>query len=86
MTGRAARCCLLRYAGTAPSGYRTEGAGLSEFAHDQWTRFGINEGLPSEYVWSVLETATGQLLISTWGAGWLPRAAPGFNQSKQLGS
>jgi ligand-binding sensor domain-containing protein/signal transduction histidine kinase len=51
----------------------TKGAGLYHYersgAMDHWSNFNQTNGLDSSYVWSVLETRSGELLIGTWGGG-----------------
>lgn len=53
----------------------TQGAGLYHYQphHPKkpWTIFQESSGLPSSFVWSVLETQRGELLVGTWGAGLL---------------
>ncbi len=47
----------------------TEGAGIYRFQENQWVRFSEEQGMPSLFVWSVLETRGGELLAGTWGGG-----------------
>ncbi len=64
----------------------TEGAGLYRYENEQWSRSAMTEGLPNDYVWSVLETTTGEMLIGTWGAGVVTARGQGFEPAGELGS
>ncbi len=63
----------------------TEGAGLYRYAENQWSRFAMAEGLPNNYVWSVLETREGELMIGTWGAGVVIARNEAFEPAGELG-
>jgi signal transduction histidine kinase/ligand-binding sensor domain-containing protein len=47
----------------------TEGAGLYQFAGGNWTRFGAEQGLANQFVWSVFEDSQKQIWAGTWGGG-----------------
>lgn len=47
----------------------TEGAGLYRLKSGHWSRLGIEEGLPSEFVWSIAEDLKGRVWVGTWGSG-----------------
>jgi signal transduction histidine kinase/ligand-binding sensor domain-containing protein len=64
----------------------TEGAGLYRLTGNQWSRFAMEEGLPNNYVWSVLETRQGELLVGTWGAGVVVATNETFAPAGELGN
>lgn len=47
----------------------SEGSGLYHLLAGHWAHYGRPEGLTSDYVWSVLEDAEGQVWVATWGGG-----------------
>jgi signal transduction histidine kinase/ligand-binding sensor domain-containing protein len=62
----------------------TEGAGLYHYERGQWTRFGETNGLTNTFVWSVLETRQGELLVGTWGSGVLVKNGDRFQTQGEL--
>jgi ligand-binding sensor domain-containing protein/signal transduction histidine kinase len=66
----------------------TKGAGLYHYersgSNAQWTCFNQTNNLPAPYVWSVLETTSGQLLIGTWGQGLLVEKQGHFESPGEL--
>jgi len=47
----------------------TEGGGLYRRQGEAWSHFGSEDGLPSQYIWSVSEDASGCLWGGTWDSG-----------------
>ncbi len=47
----------------------TQGAGLYHFADGGWSALDGANGLPSMFVWSILERSDGELLVGSWDKG-----------------
>jgi len=62
--GRAVLSFAARADGSAWIG--TEGAGLYQYADGRWTAYNESNGLANLFVWSVLATQRGDLLVGTW--------------------
>jgi ligand-binding sensor domain-containing protein/signal transduction histidine kinase len=67
--GRAVLSFAARADGSAWIG--TEGAGMYEYLDGKWTVYNESNGLVNLFVWSVLATQRGDLLVGTWGGGLL---------------
>jgi len=68
----------------------TKGAGLYHYersgSNAHWSCFNQSHNLASPYVWSVLETTGGELLIGTWGGGLLVEKQGHFESPGELSS
>ena len=66
----------------------TKGAGLYHYersgSNSQWSCFNQSHNLASPYVWSVLETTSGELLIGTWGGRLLVEKQGHFESPDEL--
>ncbi|SPE57012.1 Histidine kinase [Verrucomicrobia bacterium] len=62
----------------------TEGAGLYHYDHGNWANFTETNGVANAFVWSVLETKGGQLLVGTWGGGLLVKEGDRFGCPSEL--
>ena len=80
--GRAVLSFVAGHGGEAWVG--TEGAGLYHQHEGRWTRFIETNGLANLFVWSVLETKAGELLVGTWGGGLMVKTGDRFESRGEL--
>lgn len=62
----------------------SEGAGLYHYQHGDWQRFTESSGLANLFVWSALETRSGNLFIGTWGGGLYMKNGDRFETPPEL--
>ena len=80
--GRAVLSFAVRSDGSAWIG--TEGAGLYRYQDEHWTPYNESNGLLNLFVWSVLATQRGELLVGTWGGGLFFKNGDRFEPEGEL--
>jgi signal transduction histidine kinase/ligand-binding sensor domain-containing protein len=63
----------------------TEGAGLYRYNNGDWKRYDESNGLANPFVWSLLATQKGDLLVGTWGGGLLTKSEDRFLPLGEMG-
>lgn len=63
----------------------TQGAGLYRYQNQHWTTYGLADGLPSMFIWSILEAQNSGLLVGTWNNGIVQSRGDQFEGSGPLG-